>query len=270
MNIFEKITELQSKGISFVLTTIIKSSGSTPGKVGFKLICTKNGEISGTVGGGQLEKEIINECKVRFEQKESLTKEYLLSENNVRSEDVKVLNMSCNGKVSVFFEYFSSPDKIYVFGGGHIGQAFLKVIKDLDYSTILIDGRKEFANAEKNPFADEIINEDYSAYLKLFTPYENSYIVIATHTHDNDYAVLKSCIENYQKIKYIGIVASKSKAKSFKEKLAGDFGDNINLQKVHMPVGLNIGGSTPAEIALSIASEIQLVRYGKEIRIKQK
>lgn len=265
MNIYEKIAGLISGKETFSVATITETSGSTPGKQGFKIVVTKKGDVFGTVGGGLLEKEIIGECANSIKSGRSFVKKYLLCENEIQQEGAVLLNMSCNGKASVFFEFFNPPDKIYLFGGGHIGQAFLKIIKELNYTVTLIDNRAEFANANVNPDADEIVCADYGEFFRTFKPVENCYILIATHSHDTDFDILRNCVKFSGQIKYIGVVASKSKAASFKEKLASEFGTEAERMKINMPVGLNIGGNAPAEIALSIAAEIQAVKYGKQI-----
>ena len=266
MNLFKKINDLSEKNIPFVIATIIKSTGSAPGKVGFKMITDSNANSFGTVGGGAIEVEIQNDSlHLLFEGNHS-TKEYLLSNKNVTpKEDVTVVPMMCSGKVTVYFEVHGSLPSVYIFGGGHVGNALLKVLSSLDYFTTLIDNRDEFANSNTNPHASQIILQDYEKYLAEYSPVPDAYYILLTHGHNYDYIIMKELYERNIEAKYIGIIASNNKAAELKGKLKNDLGENINLDILHTPIGLPIGGDSASEIALSIAAEIQLVRYGKSL-----
>jgi len=264
MNIFEKISELVNQNKSFVLTTIVKTEGSTPGKVGFKMIVEDSEKIFGTVGGGELEQEVIREALKRMRSKENGIVEYLLSSDAlVQKEDAKVLNMSCSGRCWIFYEVFGNKPVVYIFGGGHVGQALLKQLSLLNFHKILIDNRPEFANKDVNPFADEIILSDYSEYAYKFNPPEDAFIVVMTHGHGFDFDVVEQIYARNLKVRYIGVIASKTKAQKLKNQIKEVFGD-VDFSNFHSPIGLDIGGETPQEIALSIAAEIQAELYKKQ------
>jgi xanthine dehydrogenase accessory factor len=104
------------------------------------------------------------------------------------------------------------------------------------------------------------------SYEDFFVNYkipDGSYVVVATHSHDLDYTVLKEIMQNKNRLKYIGLVASKQKTASMLEKLGTELDELPELSNLYMPVGLNIGGRMPAEIALAILAEIQTIRYQK-------
>lgn len=268
MNIYEKISELLKQNKPFVLATVIKTDGSTPGKVGFKMIIETEDKTFGTVGGGMIEKEVISEALKRMKDRESGIVEYLLSgDAPFDKTQAKVLQMSCSGRCWIFYEIFDMRPTVYVFGGGHVGQALLKQLSLIDYYKVLIDNRPEFANKDINPFADEIILADYIEYASTFLPAEDSFIVIMTHGHTYDLDILKKIYERKIKVKYIGVIASKSKAQKIKNEIKENFGENA-LSNLHSPIGLDIGGSTPQEIALSIAAELQMVLYKHQSTLK--
>lgn len=266
MEIFEKIAELKSKNRAFAVATIVDSSGSVPGKVGFRIIVCDDGSTIGTVGGGAIELEIINECKELLSCGEQKLQKYILSKGNVKvAEDEKVIPMMCNGKVQIFFETFGKKPLAYIFGGGHVGSALLKILPGIGYHNILIDNREEFANEKTCPGADEYNFTDYEKYVSNLEFEEDAYIIILTHGHSFDYKILKILFERKVKTKYIGAIASKAKAAEFKRNLKEEFGENLDLSKLHTPIGLKIGGSTADEIAISIAGELQSVRYEKKL-----
>lgn len=265
MNIFEKALELEKQNKPFVLATIVKVEGSTPGKIGFKIIIEDKDKTFGTVGGGEIEQEVISESIRRMKTKENGIVEYLLSGDAPIKDEAKVLNMSCSGRCWVFYEVFGNKPVVYIFGGGHVGHALLKQLSLLNFHKILIDNRPEFANKEANPYADEIILSDYSEYAYSFNPPEDAFIVVMTHGHGFDFDVIEQIYARNLKVRYIGVIASKTKAQKLKNQIKEIFGD-MDLSNFHSPIGLDIGGETPQEIALSIAAELQAELYKKVLR----
>lgn len=262
MNIYKEILRLEETNSPFVVATVIASEGSVPGKVGFKLLIKSDSATTGTIGGGALETEVIKESLKRLSENSSGMKEYILSDNpEIKTEGLSVVPMKCSGKVAIFYEVYKGLSTVYIFGGGHVGNALLYYLSPLKYHTVLIDNRKEFANSEKNPNAKEIILKDYPEYANEFKPDKSFYAVILTHEHKFDYQILKALYERDLEFKYIGVIASRSKAASMIDNLKKDLGEDIDLSRLHTPVGLKIGGNTAEEIALAIVAEIQSVKY---------
>lgn len=267
MNLYERIAELNLSNHPFVLATIVKSGGSVPGKVGFKILVEKDGTATGTVGGGALEQRVITECLERMGTGASGIQEYILREKPAPTPDSdgpEVISMMCNGKVWVYYEVTANLPEVYIFGGGHVGQALCYFLHRLNYRIILIDNREEFATEAKNPYPHQRILDDYVNFAQNFKPAKNAFIVIMTQGHGFDYKILKVLYRRQLSLKYIGVIASRSKSTSLVNKLKQDFGENVNLSLLHSPVGLAIGGNTKNEIALSIAAEIQAVCFGKD------
>jgi xanthine dehydrogenase accessory factor len=266
MQIEKHIYDLKKNNQPFVVATVVKAEGSVPGKVGFKMIIQSDNEFCGTVGGGAIELEVIQESLERLKSSESGTKEYLLSKTSTdKNEKVKTLPMHCSGRVWIFYEVHGLLSTLYLFGGGHVGNALLYYLRPLNYHTILIDNRPEFANKEKNPNANEIHLSDYIVYASTFQPKENSFAVIMTHGHNFDYLILQKLFERKLKFKYIGVIASKTKAETLVKDLKKEFGDDLDLSMLHSPVGLDIGGTSASEIALSVAGEMQSIKYRIEV-----
>ncbi len=262
MNIFNTASELIIDNEPFVLATVIDLNGSSPGKIGFKMIVKSDGTSVGTVGGGAIEEAVIEEAIGRIFSGENGKKEYLLSDKKENAKgEITVVPMSCSGNVTIFYEVHGKLPTVYVFGGGHIGNALLYHLKPLNFFTILIDNRDEFANKEKNPNTSQIILSNYNEYSKSFNPPDDSYFIILTHGHSYDYEIAKNIYLKKRNFPYVGIIASKSKAAQIKNKLIKELGEDIDLSNFHSPVGLKIGGSTAEEIALGIAAEIQSVNY---------
>ncbi|MCB0282863.1 MAG: XdhC family protein [Calditrichaeota bacterium] len=265
MDIYKHAADLIRDNKSFVIATIIKSEGSVPGKVGFKMVVHADGSSVGTVGGGAIEKQVIEDALQYLIKSEDGTRDYILSDKARASEDVKVISMSCSGRLTVFYEAHGSRPTVYVFGGGHVGQALLYHLKPLDYHTVLIDNRNAFAARDINPDSSENIFSDYEEYARQFIPVEKSYVVILTHGHKYDSIILNILHERRLNFSYIGIIASKTKAAGILKSLRETHGDNTDTSNIYTPVGLKIGGTSAAEIGLAIAAEMQTVRYGKTL-----
>ena len=264
MELLKKATELEENNQAFVIATVTDVQGSAPGKIGFKILVQSNSSIFGTVGGGAIEKHIIEESLDRLKRSASGMANYILSQNARETKDVKVIPMSCSGRISVFYEVYGSKPTVYVFGGGHVGQALLYTLQPLGWYSILIDNRPEFADKGKNPSADEIIFQEYEKYANKFTPVENSFVIILTHGHKYDSKILNILYKRKLSFPYIGVIASKSKAIVLLKNLKEKIGEKIDTSVIHSPVGLNIGGNSAAEIALAIAAEMQSIRYNRE------
>ena len=262
MDIIEKIYRLKKDNIPFVIATVIEAEGSTPGKTGFKMIITESGETSGSVGGGLIEKLVEKQALHFLKRGMGGTKEYDLKGENVSSKEVT--GMICGGKVKIYFETHVPKRKVYIFGGGHVSQALERLLSTEKYSIVIIDNRKEFSSKSLHPFADKLICEEYINFLKDFEPDAGSYAVIVTHGHKFDYDVLRMIIKNNIPLKYIGMIGSKLKVKATIDKITKEFG-NVNLENLYSPIGIDIGGSSASEIAISIAAEMQAVEYNRKV-----
>ncbi|MEY8337164.1 XdhC family protein [Lachnospiraceae bacterium 62-35] len=165
---------------------------------------------------------------------------------------------SAGGKY--YIEPLVRPGKVYVFGGGHVAQALVPILCQVDFSCVVMDDRREFANPDVFPQAEQLIVgdfEDISAYISL-KPCD--YVCIMTRGHQFDYQVQKQAL--LRKPRYIGVMGSRNKIKTVTEALLQDGFTKEEIESCHMPIGTRIYAETPAEIAISIAGELIAVRAG--------
>jgi xanthine dehydrogenase accessory factor len=265
MAIYQKIIELNQTNVPFALATVVKTQGTVPGKTGFKILVETSGKTTGTVGGGEIEKRVINESLEKLTSGQSGLQEYLLREKATHSakSSVPVIPMMCHGRVWIYYEISQKLAEIYIFGGGHVGQALCRFLAHLNYRIILIDNRKEFANKERNPFTNEIVCDDFIKFTQKFQPSSDAFIVIMTHEHNYDYEILKILYQRQLELRYIGVIASKTKSIELRKKLKKHLGEKLNLKNLYSPIGIDIGGSTESQIALSVAAEIQAITFQK-------
>jgi xanthine dehydrogenase accessory factor len=248
MEIFREIAEHLEAGRPFVLATLIKTAGSVPRDVGAKMIVFPDGTISGTIGGGNFEKMVIDDSLALFGgESSSLLKSYLLEESGPDAT-----GMFCGGKAEVFLERFSRPDTLYIFGGGHIGRDLTKIALGFSFRIIVTDDRADILAQYQKPV--ETILTDAEFNLNFPEVDKSSYVVIVTHGHKCDREVLAKVIN--RDCAYIGMIGSRTKISKTFASLEESGVEKAKLEKVHSPIGLDIGAEGPYEIAVAIAAEI--------------
>ena len=250
-DIYEEIIKLKADGRRGALATIISTSGSTPQQEGAKMLVREDGSILGTVGGSLLEAQVREEAK-----------------NVIREGKPKILDfdltgkdeegMICGGIAKVFIEPIIPKDSLYIFGGGHISFSLAKIGKMVGFRVVVIDDRKEYANPERFPEADETIADDYLNTFSRISVNSSSYIVIVTRGHAYDQTVLEWAITT--NAKYLGMIGSRKKNRKIFDNLTAKGAKEEDLKRVHAPIGLDINAQTPEEIAVSIMAEIIKVR----------
>ena len=252
-DIYDVLTRLRRRGEKAVLATVVGARGSTPRKQGAKMIVQADGRITGTIGGGTLENQVIQAALERMDGKEAGMLHFEMT-----NEDASQEGMICGGSVEVFIEPLAPLPVLYVFGGGHISLSLARLAKLVDFRLVVIDDRPEFANKERFPDADETIAGDFTTLLPQLTVNGSSYIVIVTRGHQNDARILEWAART--EAAYVGMIGSKKKIRTIFEHLKTRGITEEQLLRVHSPIGLPIGAETPEEIAVSIMAEIIQVR----------
>ncbi|MHA2370677.1 MAG: XdhC family protein [Candidatus Hodarchaeales archaeon] len=250
----------------FALVTVIRAVGSTPRKVGAKMLVGAKGQLLwGTVGGGAIENQILQAIPGILAEGKPQTLSYSLASPRGASDEMVETGMICGGEMDVFVEPSGSQDPLVIFGGGHIAQALVPIAKQLDFRIIVVDDREEFANQERFPEADEIIQGSFPQIFEKIPFSDRAFIVIITYSHQLDEEALRGCL--VQPWRYLGMIASKRKtAEVFGRLLSEGISKDI-LDRIHSPIGLPkefLPVETPEEIAVSIAAELIQVRKGEE------
>lgn len=252
--ILGEIVKQINQGKRVALTMVTRSWGSSPSPYGAMMAVFEDGTVLGTVGGGSLEGEVIKKAKECLTAGENKVFAFELNNREVQES----LNMICGGKVEVFIRVFVPKSKLLIVGGGHIAYELYKLGKFLDFYTVIFEDRPDFANKERFPQADDIKLGNIQTILQEYPIDESCYIVIVTRGHADDEKALKTVIS--RNAGYIGMIGSKKKVSLIKEKLKSEGVSEEQLAQVYAPIGLDLGGDTPAEIAISIMAEILLVK----------
>jgi len=250
--ILDRLNEILRSGSCAVLVTIVGVEGSSPARVGGKMLVTHD-ESLGTIGGGALEQAALREASEILISGRSQILEYKLSEDPV-GNDATSIDMLCGGNVKVFFEYIPPRKRLYIWGGGHVGKALAGLMNESGFDITIIDNREVTRDSIR--LDCRIVIDDYNSAMEGVSVNPGGYFVIATHEHEYDFTVLKRIYESKWEPAYIGMVASRKKREAIIDKLNVDLEEKPNIDLLYTPAGLDLGGNTPFEIALSIASEI--------------
>jgi len=260
MSIYDLISKYRKQNMSLILVTAVAKSGSGPVEVGKKMIYLEDGKSIGTVGGGALELFAKKRCKDLMKSRENLLETYLLDEGKIVPEST-TLPMACGGKVTLYYEFNGPKETVYIFGAGHVGQALANVLKTMDFHLTVIDDREEVLNSFQN--ADKSVYKSFVGFIEEDGIKPDSFIIVCTPSHTYDYHVINKIIELDIKPKYLGMLCSPEKLRTYLDATYKQHGKDIDLNYFYAPVGLDLGGNSPEEIAISITSEILAVSHGK-------
>ncbi len=256
-DLFKRIAELSTKNQSFCIMTVVEATGSTPRGAGARGLVFPDGKIEGTVGGGSLEQEAIQEALALLKNRQPLLKKYTLEDLDHQ--------MSCGGTMTVFFEPVLPQNLLTIFGGGHVGRALAQAASVADWRIRVVDNREFVLDPSAFPPNSELIFAEYPEFIKNATFTGADWLVIATPRHQYDAEVLALIID--QPVAYLGMMGSEKKVQQVKTELAKKGIGIEAFMNVHAPIGLNIGTETPGEIAISIVAEMLAVKNKiKEIR----
>lgn len=258
--IYEQLIAYKEKGIDMVVVTAIEKQGEGPVEVGKKMIVTTD-NLHGTVGGGALEHGAVEIARELLQKRTHLTEKYFLNEGRL-IKGAKTLPMVCGGTVTLFYEFVGVKNFVYIFGAGHVGQALARVLKPLDFHLTVIDDRQ--AVIERFEGADVIAHQPFASFIDDHGIKDNSFVVVCTPSHKYDYNVINKILEQTLKPQYIGMLCSMEKLKSYLDKTYETFGKDIDLRHFYSPIGLDLGGGSPEEIAIAIAAEILAIHHGKQ------
>ena len=234
------------------LVTVIKILGSAPCKVASKMIVTKQKEIFGTIGGGKLEFQVIDEAVAAIQENKIKELSYTLGPD---------FEQCCGGKVELIIEPMNQSPELYLFGAGHIGVELCNVLKNTPFNITLLDVRENWRNTIEIDKFVTFSDINFDLYKQFINWGSNCYVVIMTHDHKLDFEI--TALALHSQTKYIGLIGSKTKKIKFNNMLKKELNFGPGISPVHCPIGLDLGGNSPKEIAISVASELLKEYYGK-------
>ena len=245
-NIYQKIAELIGGQQTFAVATIINYRGSVPRQIA-KMIITEDQKTHGTIGGGCVEGQVVEEALVMLKQG---VKGVVLKSYDLVEEDFGGVGMNCGGKIEVSIEIAEPNPQLIILGSGHLSSAIAKLAQLLSFEITVID---PLATRDQFPEATVVIPDFPETNLPNLHVSSNTYIVIVTR-HKDDLPALRAALKT--KAAYIGLIGSKRRVLQAFNTLLHDGFVHQQLDRVNAPVGLDIGAETPEEIAVSIMAEI--------------
>lgn len=250
-DIYQEITKIRDEGGEAALATVISVSGSTPREEGAKMLVRPDGSITGTIGGGSIELQVIKEAIEVIKKEKPKHLCYRLKEGDD-------LGMICGGDTEIFVEPIVSTPTLFILGGGHISFTLAKIAKLVGFKIVVVDDRPEYATAQRFPDAEQVIAISYNKAFSELKVGKSGYVVIVTHGHKGDAAALEGALST--EARYIGMIGSRTKNASVYARLKAKGITQKQLDTVHAPIGLRIRAQTPEEIAVSILAEMIQVR----------
>ncbi len=254
MSIYERLADLERAGASAALATVIHTEGSVPRREGTKMIVHFDGSIEGTIGGGDMESQVIKEALLSLSEGQPRRLNYAF--RDPEEGDVGV----CGGEMEIYIDPLIMVPSLIIFGSGHIGRALAYLGKWLGFRIVAADDRADYAVPEQIPGAHEYIHCELSDLPDRVEITPDSYIVLTTRGVDIDVTGLPGLLDT--DAAYIGVIGSRRRWETTAVKLSENGVDQGKIERVVSPMGLELCAETPEEIALSIMSQIVLYRRG--------
>jgi xanthine dehydrogenase accessory factor len=248
--ILRKLTELEESGTPAALVTVVRCSGSTPTAPGAKMIVLADGTFFGTVGGGHLEQLVMVDARACLESGAPSTFRYPLG---------ATAGQCCGGVVEIFAEVLSVGPRLYLFGAGHVAQALCRVLAGTPFVVHAVDEREEWSGALPSEVHRHTTPWDVFAREARWSA-ENTYVAM-THRHDVDEAIVADVVT--RPARYLGLIGSQTKWRRFRDRLEARGTAVEALDRIRCPIGLDVGGKTPQEVAISVAAELLGVHHGR-------
>jgi len=251
VEILKEAARLLEGGRRVALCTVVEKKGSGPRGIGGKMIVSEDGETIGTIGGGNLERALINESLKAL--REGKPKKAVFSLHKGGGEEAIKTGLICGGELTMFIDVIEPKRRLILIGAGHVAWPLARLADIVGFSLVVVDDNEELANRERFPMA-EVITGNFNEILDKIEVGPRDFVVIVHGEPEYDYLALEKIIR--RRPAYVGLLGSKAKATTLIKRLREAGISDEDLKLLHAPVGLDIGAQTPEEIAISILAEI--------------
>lgn len=251
MSLFVEMARLAEQGEAFVVATVVSTAGSSPQKPGAKVLVLEGGRLLGTVGGGAVERQVIEAAR-------ELLADGAASTRLFEAQLTQDLGMGCGGRMTVFLEKVGKPERVCVFGAGHVAQALCAAARAAGFRVTVADARPEWLSEERFPGAERALG-DPRAFARE-AAMDGAAACVMTHDHGLDQELAEVLLE--RPLRYLGVIGSARKGERLRAHLRERGFSPEAVARVRTPMGLPIGAQSPAEIAVSIAAELIALRRG--------
>jgi xanthine dehydrogenase accessory factor len=253
--VFAAVGEALAHGEAAALVTIVSTRGSTPQRVGAKILVYADGRTVGTIGGGCYESDACGKARDSLRTRQARLVTYDLSDEVAEDN-----GLICGGQMQVFIEPLDPSPAMYLVGAGHVSQHISRAATMVGFRVHVLDDREKFASLERFPDAASLTVDTIADWLRHADLPAAAYVVVVTRGHTHDLEALRALAG--RPLRYVGMIGSRSKVTKIAAALAESGVSPEWLRAVHAPIGLRIGAVTPEEIAISIVAEMIAVRRG--------
>ena len=227
-----------------------------------------DGRTLGTIGGGCYENDAFWKARESLSSGRPQLLHYELNDDFAQEN-----GLICGGRMDVHIDPLTPSPRLFIIGAGHVGHHLARIAGDVGFRIHVVDDREKFANAERFPGA-EVVVQSIPEWLHRADLPASAYVVVVTRGHQHDLDAMRALAA--RDLKYLGLIGSRAKVARIYDALRAEGMPAECLQRVHAPIGLDIGAVTPAEIAISILAELIAVTRGvdtasmsmKSVRIK--
>jgi xanthine dehydrogenase accessory factor len=252
-DVWDSLARWRAARRPFVLATVIATRGFTPRKAAAHMLIAADGETVGTIGGGAIEREVIERAQPLFAGGGSATVERHLTQE---------LGMCCGGEMAVFLEAILPAPRLYLFGAGYIAKPVAAIAAGCGFEVTVVDGRAEWATGERFP-TSAVCLEDAEGFARALAVAPEDFVVIVTHDHALDQRLVQALIR--KPTRFLGMIGSIPKQRKFALRLRARGFTADEIARLHTPLGLAIGAATPEEIAVSVVAQLIAVRRGERV-----
>jgi xanthine dehydrogenase accessory factor len=250
LEVLRALASIVEHGGRGALATVVRTGGSTPQIAGARLVLMPDGSTVGTVGGGAIEHAVI----------EALRECVTSGKTSLLARDLAHdLGMCCGGRMEIFVEPIEAMPRLVVIGAGHVGAAVARFAREIGFRVTVVDDREELNDAARLPECERVLASPRES-LRMTAPTEHDYVLVTTHDHRLD----EEALDAYARAphRYLGLIGSQRKVLRILARIQ-QRGALPPLDRVHAPVGLDLGAVTPAEIAIAIVAELIALRHGR-------
>jgi xanthine dehydrogenase accessory factor len=257
LQIAEEVVRASREGPPVGVATVVRAPEGAKPAMGEKLLARADGSRLGALGGGALEEAVAADCHAALTRLPRAQVETLFY-----SADGERLHrlQAGPGEFEIMIEMTERPATLLIVGGGHVGQSMATIGAHAGFSVAVLDDREAFASRERFPMADHVICGDFVEELRRFPIDANTYVVLVSRGHKQDELSLREVVRS--NAAYVGMIGSLRRVGTVLTHLARERFPREALERVHTPIGLDIGAETPEEIAVSIVAELIAVRRG--------
>jgi len=234
----------QEKGVA--LATLVRGQEH----VGAKLLVLPGKETRGTLGNAELDAQVVHDAERAIWKGEAVTRTYSLG------------TAAEPQQVDVFIEGFPPPPSLIIVGAGHIAIPLVTFAKTLNYRVVVVDARAAFATRDRFPTADELIVEWPDEVLQKMDLNPSTSVAVLTHDPKFDEPTLRVVLS--REVGYVGAIGSRKTSEERSARLKQSGVTDEQLSHIHGPIGLNIGATSPEEMALAIMAEIVATQHGRD------